>query len=239
MDRHTDCAHHSKGSRVIQRPRANRVTPLGTIEATPHRGTLLGNRGDLHAADGTIQRLWRSKRWISCTLTPRGGEKLSFDRPGQYTPLFFLDEAVALAAGHRPCASCRRDAFGRFVSAWKKAHSLPPDSFLSAADIDAQLHKARLAAGVQRTYPSRLHLLPDRTFVSLSEQPSTALLYSGGHLHPWRHGGYGKPIVVTRDIPVMVRTPALLMKVLSAGYQPAIALSAQGCVPSTVRKPAS
>lgn len=93
-------------------PKRNRVTPAGEIVAVAERGTLMGNRGVLHAAAGDIRRTWQLKRWIACVLTFKGRRR-SVMAPGRYTELFFLDEATALAAGHRPCAECRRDRFAR------------------------------------------------------------------------------------------------------------------------------
>ena len=101
-------------------PRQNRVTPFGDIIATPHRGTFMGNRGVLHDAGGRIKRAWQLKRWIVCVLVFKG-RKRQVMTPGHYTELFFLDEATTLAAGHRPCAECRRDRFLAFGRAWRSA----------------------------------------------------------------------------------------------------------------------
>src|SRR6202451_2054834 len=98
--------------------RQNRVTPFGDLVATPERGTFMGNRGVLHDAEGRIKRVWQLKRWIVCVLEFRG-RKRQVMTPGRYTELFFLDEATALAAGHRPCAECRRQRFNAFRDAWK------------------------------------------------------------------------------------------------------------------------
>src|SRR5262245_66499612 len=101
-------------------PRRNRVTPLGDLVAVPQRGTLLGNRGVLHDDGGRIRRAWQLKRWIVCVLEFRG-RKRRVMTPGRYTELFFLDEATALAAGHRPCAECRHSRFLAFCTAWGQA----------------------------------------------------------------------------------------------------------------------
>ena len=93
-------------------PRQKRVTPFGSIIPTPERGTFLGNRGVLHDEHGRIRRPWQLKRWIVCVLQFRG-RKRTVMTPGRYTELFFLDEATALAAGHRPCAECRQRATAR------------------------------------------------------------------------------------------------------------------------------
>lgn len=101
-------------------PRQNRVTPFGDIIANPDRGTFLGKRGVLHDAEGRIRRARQLKRWIVCVLEFRG-RKRRVMMPGRYTELFFLDEATALAAGHRPCAECRHSRFLDFCNAWEVA----------------------------------------------------------------------------------------------------------------------
>jgi hypothetical protein len=89
-------------------PLRNRVTPFGDIIATEARGLLFGNRGVLHDAEGILVRAWQVRRWIDCRLEFKGRRRPLL-RPGRFTELFFLDEATALAAGHRPCAECRRE----------------------------------------------------------------------------------------------------------------------------------
>ena len=126
--------------------RQNRVTPFGDLVATPERGTFMGNRGVLHDAEGRIRRAWQLKRWIVCVLEFRG-RKRQVMTPGRYTELFFLDEATALAAGHRPCAECRHARFLDFCNAWGTAHpskdELPRPT---AMMIDDRLHSERLAS---------------------------------------------------------------------------------------------
>ena len=97
-------------------PRQNRVTPAGDIIATPERGTFFGNRGVLHDDQGRIRRTWQLKRWLICVLEYKGRRRTVMT-PGRYTELFFLDEATALAAGHRPCAECRRERYNAFCAA--------------------------------------------------------------------------------------------------------------------------
>lgn len=120
-------------------PRQNRVTPSGEVVATPERGTFLGNRGVLHDAEGRIKRAWQVKRWIVCVLEFRGRRRAVMT-PGSYTELFFLDEATALAARHRPCAECRHARFLAFCNAWKLAHPAaagsPP---VAGRAVDAQV----------------------------------------------------------------------------------------------------
>src|SRR5215472_744230 len=109
-------------------PLRNRVTPFGEIVATPARGTMMGNRGILHTADRRIVRDWQVRRWIACRLEFRGRHRQVMS-PGTYTELFFLDEAAALADGHRPCAECRYTDFKAFQSIWL---SIYPDRSASA-----------------------------------------------------------------------------------------------------------
>src|SRR5262245_6485047 len=125
-------------------PRQNRVTPWGEIVAMPERGTLMGNRGLLHDAEGQIMRPWRERRWIICLLDFKGRRR-SVMSPGLYTELFFLDEATALAAGHRPCAECRRERFNAFRDAWLKGNGGAAP--VTAPDIDRRLHEERLGPG--------------------------------------------------------------------------------------------
>src|SRR5271165_2223057 len=126
--------------------RQNRVTPFGDIIAAPDRGTFMGNRGVLHDAEGRIKRAWQVKRWLVCVPEFRG-RKRQVMTPGRYTELFFLDEATALAAGHRPCAECRHARFLAFCNAWKTAHPGHDTSPRPTADqIDCRLHSERLAS---------------------------------------------------------------------------------------------
>ena len=106
-------------------PLRNRVTPFGEIEVHPARGTLMGNRGILHGDDRTLgARRWAHRAWIVCVLSFRGRRRVVMT-PGRYTELFFLDEAVALAAGHRACAECRNAAYRRYRELWREAHDDP------------------------------------------------------------------------------------------------------------------
>src|SRR3954453_18158595 len=134
-------------------PRQNRVTPFGEIVAVPERGSLMGNRGILHDAaarddpDARIRRRWAGRAWISCLLEFRG-RRDPVMAPGHYTRLFFLDEPTALAAGHRPCAYCRRAAYNAFRDAWAAGnpqHGLGPTP--RATEIDRVLHAERLGLG--------------------------------------------------------------------------------------------
>lgn len=146
-------------------PRQNRVTPAGVIVATPERGTLMGNRGLLHDDEGRIVRAWRVKRWIACLLQFKE-RKRQVMSPGLYTELFFLDEATALAAGHRPYAECRRDRYNAFRDAWTAGGRGAGE--VKATEIDSRLHEERLEpGGTKRTFQANLDDVPDGVFVRL------------------------------------------------------------------------
>src|SRR6266853_5013477 len=144
-------------------PLQNRVTPLSELVADPARGLVYGNRGCLHDADGRIRRRYNGKRWIACLLEFRGRHRAALQQPGRYTELFFLDEATAFAAGHRPCAECRREDYDRFGEIWRGLHP----GQIGADSIDAQLHRERVdpSSRAQRRHEAALDDLPDGTFV--------------------------------------------------------------------------
>ena len=195
-------------------PRQNRVLPTGQIVAHPARGLFMGNRGCLHRPDGTLDRArWRGARWITC-LTAFQGRRRELMAPGRYTELFFLDEAVALAAGHRPCAECRRESWRAYVAAWARA-GLPGRG---AGEIDRVLHAARLGPdGAQTTYPTPAEGLPDGAFIAL---PAPHLVLSGRAL-PFTPEGYGLPCPLPSGS-VTVLTPAPSLATLRAGYRPVL-----------------
>ena len=127
----------------------NRVTPLGDLVADSARGLVYGNRGCLHDAQGRIRRRFAVKRWIACRLEFRDRRRSPLQQPGRYTELFFLDEVTALAAGHRPCAECRREDYDRLVAIWRDLHP----GQVGADAIDAQLHTERSSPATR----GRLH----------------------------------------------------------------------------------
>src|SRR5262249_48279462 len=121
----------------------NRVNPFGDLIAVPDRGTFMGNRGILHDTWGRIRRPWTVKRWLVCVLEFRG-RKRTVMTPNRYTELFFLDEATALAAGHRPCAECRHARYIAFRDAWAKGRGRSRSPRPSADDMDNVLHAERV-----------------------------------------------------------------------------------------------
>lgn len=202
-------------------PHQNRVTPLSLVIADPAHGLFMGNRGCLHAANGQIRRAWSGKRWITC-LTRFKGRKRALLQPGRYTELFFLDEAVALAAGHRPCAECRRPDYGRFQAAWHAA-GLPDAPGADAMDL--VLHRARIdpATGGQRRRQARAEDLPEGAFALIDGRP--VLRHRAGFL-PWHPGGYGPALPRMPRATLTVLTPDPLVRILAAGYRPVIHPSA-------------
>src|SRR6266536_5825486 len=157
--------------------RRNRVTPLSELVAAPARGLVYGNRGCLHDDEGRIRRRYNGRRWIACRLAFRDWRRHPLLQPGRFTELFFLDEATALAAGHRPCALCRREDYDRFVALWRELHP----GQVGADAIDAQLHAERVApvTRAQVRHEASFDELPDGAFVLREDVP---WLVRGGEL---------------------------------------------------------
>ena len=201
-------------------PLQNRVTPFGELIAIEARGLLMGNRGRLHDADRRIVRYAQGRRWISC-LTSFRGRRRTVMSPGSYTELFFLDEAVALAAGHRPCAECRRSEYTAFQSAW----SLAGLGDTSADAMDLRLDADRLAGPrARRTYHEDPAALPDGAFVELD---GAAWLVCRGRLIAWSPSGYGEARPIGHAT-LTVITPRCVVEVLRAGYRPVLHPSLDG-----------
>jgi hypothetical protein len=206
----------------LERPLRNRVTPSGELIATTHRGTMYGNRGVLHDDDLALVRRYQVRRWLVCVLEFRGRRRPVM-RPRRYTELFFLDEAVALAAGHRPCAECRHAAYQSFLTAWAQALARPAKP--AADDIDRVLHQERrLAGGARVTYPAPLRELPDGVFIA---RDGESWLVHGGGLLRWTPAGYSDRIDLF-DGPAAVLTPRATVAAIRAGYRPLLHPSASG-----------
>ena len=201
-------------------PLQNRVLPTGEIVADPAHGTLMGNRGILHDDTRALRRArWRHSHWVTCRLVFKGRQR-AIMRPGAYTELFFLDEAVALAAGHRPCAECRRQDYRRFRAAFEVATG-PVES---AAGMDRRLHAARVTrTRRQITHEAECGALPDGAFVAL-ERDSWLVL--GDRLHRFTPAGYTETRLRPAGI-VTLLTPAPTIAALAAGYRPTIHESAR------------
>jgi hypothetical protein len=185
-------------------PLQNRVTPLGELVADPGRGLVYGNRGCLHDDTGRIRRRYAGKRWISCRLQFRGWHRHPLQQPGRFTELFFLDEATAFAAGHRPCALCRREDYNEFLALTRGQ---------GADEIDQRLHAERLGVFGQ----TELSALPDGTFVLAEDEPWLVL---GAALVRWTPSGYTERRAQPAG-PATVVTPPTLVGVLRAGWNSA------------------
>jgi hypothetical protein len=200
-------------------PERNRVTPHGDIVATPLRGAFTGNRGRLHRGH-EIVRFHAHDSWVTCALEFNGRWEEQW-QPHRFTWLFFHDEAVALAAGHRPCGECRHADYKRYQAAWAAATGgdLP-----SAKEMNRTLHAERLYRGTHRR---RLHAapaasLPDGAFVEIDAEP---FLILGARAVLWTPKGYGEARPRPRG-EVAVITPPSSVAVLREGYEPAIAAPA-------------
>jgi hypothetical protein len=199
--------------------RRNRVTPLSELVADPARGLVYGNRGCLHDAGGHVRRRYAGKRWIACRLRFRGWQRTALLQPGRFTELFFLDEATALAAGHRACALCRREDYNRLVALWRELHP----GQIGADAIDAQLHRERVVAGTraQLRHEAALDGLPDATFVLRDGAPWLVL---GPELLAWTPAGYAARMPRPARERALVITPPSLVAVLRAGWEPLVPL---------------
>jgi hypothetical protein len=197
----------------------NRVTPFGELVADPGRGLVYGNRGCLHDENGRIRRRFNGKRWIACRLEFRGWRRSPLLQPGRFTELFFLDEATAFAAGHRPCALCRRADYARLTEAW---HSLHPGQ--DGADaIDAQLHGERVDPQTlaQLNHEAELDDLPCGAFVVRDGAP---WLVRGAELLRWSAAGYVERIPRPSGGQVVLLTPPSLVALLRTDWQPLVPL---------------
>jgi hypothetical protein len=205
-------------------PLQNRVTPLGEIVADPGRGLVYGNRGCLHDEAGRIRRAYAVRRWIACRLEFRGRRRSPLLQPGRYTELFFLDEATAFAAGHRPCAECRRKDYVRFGEIWRE---LQPRQTRADA-VDGQLHAERLAGPDRRLHEERLERLPDGAFVLHDDRPHLVL---GDRLLEWTGSGYSNRERRPRRGRAALITPPSLVHVLHEGWQGAVPLLHPSAIP--------
>ena len=186
----------------------NRVTPTGEIVDIAPRGALMGNRGVLHQGY-EIVRPWQTKRWIACALSYRGWVAPKWE-PGRWTALFFLDEAVALAAGHRPCALCRRADYVRWQRAWADAVG----GSTAAEAMDARLHHDRLHGRAQRTHRRSWSSLPDGAYVHIDDGPARV---DGDALVLWSIDDARGRVARPRRGDAVVLTPSCTVDVLSGG----------------------
>ena len=204
-------------------PRQNRVTPSGELIAVPSRGALMGNRGILHDEHQRIRRTFNGRRWIYCRLEFKD-RRQTVMAPGHYTQLFFLDEATALAAGHRPCAECMRGRYREFQAAWAAAN---PDQAHGADAMDAVLHAERVGPSRQKaTYGARLDRLPFGAMVLLPGSDEPCLVRENAPPVVWTPDGYGRPMDVEPGTEVRVLTPRSVVSALAKSLNAAVHPSA-------------
>ncbi|WP_394827433.1 hypothetical protein [Pendulispora albinea] len=202
-------------------PLTNRVDPFGEIFADPARGLWMGNRGWLHDPSRTLLRTWQLRRWIICQLEFRGRHREVMSPRRTWTELFFLDEATAFAAGHRPCGECRHSAYRQFRALWRLQD---PEDPAGADEIDHHLHAERLIGrDTKRTSRGELGTLPDGTFIADGRR---AWLVLDRYLWAWSPAGYVERCARPLHAEVDVLTPPSVVGIFRAGYRPHIHPSA-------------
>jgi hypothetical protein len=200
----------------------NRVSPRGDIIKTQARGAWMGNRGVIHNVEQQIVRPYRLFAWITCKLEFKG-RKLPLMDDKRNTQLFFLDEATALSAGHRPCAECRREDYNRFKELWLKGNpEYGFDKKTSIQQIDTVLHGQRLTGDNSKViYEEKLSSLPDGIFVLFDDHPH---LLNKRQLYPWTPSGYEQPLAVNPANKISVLTPKSTVNAIRMGYVPQMAV---------------
>jgi hypothetical protein len=199
----------------------NRVLPSGEIVALPIRGLFMGNRGRIHTESGGLGlKRWTRLGWVTCRLEFQGRKRQIMG--DGYTELFFFDEAVALAAGHRPCAECRRPDYEAFQRNWRSAFG----ARASAHDLDRHMQADRVdsASRQQRRYEASLDELPSGVFIALPD--GRAGLVIEDNIFPLSVDRYDPPIPRAPGANAVVLTPRCTVAVLKAGYRPCIHPSA-------------
>lgn len=194
----------------------NRVDPFGSIIETKARGAWLGNRGVIHNEQQEIVRPFKLKAWITCVLQFKGRHR-KIMQPNRWTELFFLDEATAFAAGHRPCCECRREDFNRFKSYWLKGNpEYGFDKKTSIKEIDAVLHAERISKGIKLKHKEKISDLPYGTFI---DRNGEAYLIRNKMIFKWTPFGYEEGMAFPNIKLVDVLTPRSVVKMLRAGYE--------------------
>lgn len=213
-------------------PLQNRVDPRGNLIFTAARGAWLGNRGILHNEQKQILRPWQHKSWVICQLQFKSRQRRVFG-PNTYSELFFIDEATAFAAGHRPCGECRRERYNEFKAAWSAANG---KAIVTIAEIDRQLHKERAVRGGGKvTYAARFGDLPAGSFIELDDKPY--LLWNNDAL-AWSPEGYASDLrQPDANERVTVLTPLSIVRMFIHGFIPEVHKSATACVQSQSHAP--
>lgn len=195
----------------------NRVDPWGSLNSNPSKAaTVMGNRGILHDDQKKIVKPWAGKSWVACDPKFRGIDRKPLFQVGSYSELFFLDEATAYAAGHRPCAYCQREKFNAFKTAWLTTYpKTEPGSFTSIKEIDNQLHRERTTqCGRKATFTAELSHLPDGTIFACG---GAAFLLHKGMQYTWSFDGYTKADQAEDSSVVEVLTPKPIVQLFRNG----------------------
>ena len=200
----------------------NRVDPFGNLIKTKARGTWMGNRGVIHNENQEILRPFKLKAWIICKLQFKGRQRKIMS-PNRWTELFFLDEATAFAAGHRPCFECRREDAGKFKALWVKGNpEYGFDKKTSIQKIDEILHRERVdRKGSKVVFEEDIHNVPNGCFVLHNDD---AFLVFDKMLFPWSPSGYLQGIAFSNVDKVSVLTPKSVVNAFRAGYLPEMAV---------------
>ena len=196
----------------------NRVDPQGNIIKTSARGAWLGNRGQLHGDTKTILRPFKLKAWLICLLEFKDRHRQVM-APNLYTELFFLDEATALAAGHRPCFECRRDDANRFKAAWLKGNpEYGFDHKVLIGKIDEIIHQERIdKKGSKVTFEAAVEDLPDGVFIRIDGEPYLLVRTVAWH---WTPFSYEQGALISASAKVTVLTPRSVVNAFCSGYRP-------------------
>ena len=204
-------------------PYQNRVDPWGAVQAVPQRGTLLGNRGIIHDDNKKIVATHKLQAWITCALEFKGWRRQIMS-PRSWTELFFLDEATAFSAGHRPCAYCRRSRYNEFKAAWLQANRRLLESQADTINrIDRVVHKERIKRGKKVTYAAPLKSLPSGTMI---ERESHAHLVWNDALYEWSFAGYESRQKIEPNDIVTILTPQSYVTTFEQGFTPDVHESA-------------
>jgi hypothetical protein len=210
-------------------PRRNRVDPWGDLHAVASRGLFTGNRGCVVDDHERVVRHHGSSLWITCVTEFRGW-RWPLARPRRWTPLFFLDDAVALAAGHRPCATCRRDAYSAYRDAVTRAAGATAPLLGSQLNQRLQAERHRRGRGLVRAgdrivWSAPFTELPDGTIVVAPDGACRLVLES--RLLRFSFDGWADPTARPRSGQASVLTPPTSVAALAHGYQPLLHPSAR------------
>jgi hypothetical protein len=191
-------------------PFQNRVNPYGELCVNTARGMFMGNRGLLHNEHQQIVRPFKEIRWIICKLQFKNWHR-PIMKKGQYTELFFMDEATALAAGHRPCAECQRERYLQYKEKWQIGNN---KIIHKIGEIDAILHAERLS----KIKPAfHIQDLPNGTLIEYNALP---YLMHNEQIYEWTFEGYKSPIKLTQNPIIQLITPISTVNAIKSGFVP-------------------